>query len=137
MQDPTVMRISLHKDPMYMLYIKDPKLEYMQDPTVIVFLSAKRKKICSHECLAYMSAYTKIQCTCSNQKIQSWESCKIQPSLFFCRPRRRSQLRARPFSFVSPNVPRSPPPHRCSHHPKSFLFFSAATIKDPMPIQCD
>ena len=43
-KDPTVMRISLHKDPMYMLYIKDPKLEYMQDPTVIVFLSAKRKK---------------------------------------------------------------------------------------------
>ena len=37
MQDPTVMRISLHKDPMYMLYIKDPKTEYMQDPTVIVF----------------------------------------------------------------------------------------------------
>ena len=31
----TAMRISLHKDPMYMLYIKDPKLEYMQDPTVM------------------------------------------------------------------------------------------------------
>ena len=26
---------TLHKDPMYMLYIKDPKLEYMQDPTVM------------------------------------------------------------------------------------------------------
>ena len=50
MQDPTVMRISLHKDPMYMRYITDP---YMQDPTVVVSCRPNTKQIYPYDRLGY------------------------------------------------------------------------------------